>query len=298
MSLSLLRSQHPLLAPAFDLLFPPACTICQKALTQLNPEPVKPNGLPPKNTQILRHLTQKLLCKRCLKELLVNRILYEIEPHCACCGRFCKTTRDTPLCLLCQENRAYKNLRIRSIFYYQEAARSLIHNMKYQQKTEIANLISLMLITALPALFLPGSAYYAKELSGAQLGWDTICYIPSYKGNIVKRGFYSTHFIARKLSKILNIPLLEIRLETIKNTGTPRSLLPKGKKETQEIPHFKTQLKTDKRSEISRILLLDDVITTGASLQGALLALGSQQIQKIDVVSIAQSKHLHRYLFK
>jgi predicted amidophosphoribosyltransferase len=170
--------------------------------------------------------------------------------------------------------------------------------MKYQQNPEIGSFLSLMMAHEIHSLLLPGSVYYPDSSSGAQLGWDTVCYIPSHSENVIKRGFYSTHYVAKALSKLLSTPFLAIQLEPGGNTTSPRSLLPKERKISNEIPEYHLRFKRVKKSEIRRVLLIDDVITTGASLEGAVRSLGVLKADKLDILSIAQSGRLHRYLFK
>jgi predicted amidophosphoribosyltransferase len=174
--------------------------------------------------------------------------------------------------------------------------------MKYKQDTVTASLLSLLLKNELNSFFQAGSVYYNKDILGPAIGWDTISYIPSIKEHYLKRGFYSTHYIARNLATQLNIPFLKIKFEKkFKKNTKPISI--KSRKNKEDKPKFIATLSTTNKicvnkSEIKSILIIDDVITTGASLESIIKSLSKYNLEKIDIISIAQSKRLHRYLFK
>lgn len=297
MNLSLLRTQHPLISYFLGALFPPACRSCGK-----NIDKISKFNLNNKSLNLLEILRDNLFCRVCLNELLDDKIKYEEEKHCFCCGRSIIENKLSPLCINCIDNRVYKNLRIRSLFYYQKIPRFIIHLMKYKQDTVTASLLSLLIKNELNSFFQAGSVYYNKDILGPAIGWDTISYIPSIKEHYLKRGFYSTHYIARNLATQLNIPFLKIKFEKkLKKNTKPISI--KSRKNKEDKPKFIATLSTTNKicvnkSEIKSILIIDDVITTGASLESIIKSLSKYNLEKIDIISIAQSKRLHRYLFK
>jgi predicted amidophosphoribosyltransferase len=300
MSLLLLRSQHPYLCPIIDVIHPPLCICCKEEI-----RPKEPSILKRRKSSFLQNLTwikmylkERLLCPNCITSLGEEKINYEKDSHCACCGRFAITSNFTPLCIACSDKRPYQNLRIRSLYYYLPTSRQLIHQIKYNEKIEVANVVLLDLITSLPNMFLPGSIYYQLTNQGSALSWDCIAYVPSTKRNIKRRGFYSTYYITRKISRLLRVPFIELFIKTRKHTYTPRSWLPRNRR-NEEIPEFTIEnAENIVPSSNPRILLIDDVITTGGSIIGAIEACKILSPDAIDVISISQSKHLHRYLMK
>jgi predicted amidophosphoribosyltransferase len=301
MSLLLLRSQHPSLCPILDVIYPPVCSCCKRNIpSEETPFPKCRKGSFLENLACMKiYLQKKLFCSDCLISLKEEEIRYEKNSHCACCGRFAITTNISPLCIACSDKRPYPNLRIRSLYYYLPTSRQLIHQIKYKEKIEVANLVLLDLITSLPKMFLPGSRYFHSNNQGSGLTWNFISFVPSTQKNIKRRGFYSTYYITRKISHLLKIPFIELVLDARKHSDTPRSWLPRHRR-NEEIPEF-TLRKVIKRLAVPsnpRILLIDDVITTGGSIIGAIEALQQITPGSIDVISISQSKHLHRYLLK
>lgn len=306
MSFSLLRSQHPLISASLDTLFPLACCICRGTITKDSNEGNKrvyqdykfsgKNSTYKKYKALKEVLWKRLLCKCCQQALLESMISYINKAHCACCGRPCRTSHKAPLCLTCLQHRTNKNLRIRSLFFYHQSARLLIRMAKYHQKQELANLLSLLVVSKIHSMFLPGSAYYSSD--AAELSWESVCYVPSYSNNIMNRGFYSTHYISKTIAGALKTPFQAIYLKTEGINKTPRSHIPRERKFTEESPEYLCGFKNSENKKFTKVLLIDDVITTGSSISAAIKALSQAGVEKIDVLSIAQSKRLHRYLFR
>jgi len=298
--ISLLRSQHPAFRYFADTLYPPLCATCDKTLTRIKNASGSSKGNKLVNTYA--YLRHSLICRNCLTSLDSQRIMYENFAHCESCGFKCETSDNAPLCLKCSERRPYPILRIRSLYQYHGNARILIHLMKYKERIEIANLLALSIYKSIPEIFLPGSLTHGGQGNHAALGWDSIIGIPSHRKNVLRRGFYSTQYLTQKISKFLGVKTNEYYLETLSTKIEPRSWLPAKRRLEEEIPLFQLKHKSNKRSQSlksKRILLLDDVITTGTTLIGAIRALSKEEPARIDVISLAQSRSFQKlYLQK
>ncbi len=96
-------------------------------------------------------------------------------------------------------------------------------------------------------------AFYDVEFHG-------ICYVPVSKRSFMKRGFDQSRILAEKLSEILCIPLIVGQLECYNKRKGQHSA--KGKERFENV---KGAFRSRKKC-IGNILLVDDIKTTGATL--------------------------------
>lgn len=114
---------------------------------------------------------------------------------------------------------------------------------------------------------------------------DVIIPIPLSKKRLSDRGYNQSELIAQRLSELLNIPCETDVLLKIKDTKT-QSTLPKNKRESNIHGAFKLYNK-DKIYNKS-ILIVDDVVTTGATMREA-ARLISKSAYKINCCAIAKN---------
>lgn len=98
---------------------------------------------------------------------------------------------------------------------------------------------------------------------------DLIAPVPLHRAKHRERGFNQSELIARSLSPLIDIPFVDA-LKRIKNTGSQTELLP-PERELNVKGAFKAV--DDSSLEGARIILLDDQVTTGATMNSAAIAL-------------------------
>ncbi len=92
--------------------------------------------------------------------------------------------------------------------------------------------------------------------------FDCITYVPMHEKAFKKRGYNQSELLAKELSKILNIPCVDV-LKKVKHTR-PQHKLTARKRRKNLKGAFKI---IDKKLVTNRaILLIDDIITTGTTL--------------------------------
>jgi len=102
---------------------------------------------------------------------------------------------------------------------------------------------------------------YDKLLVEEEFDYDFITYVPSSKKKLKKRGFNPSERIATHLSKFMGLPLKKI-LEKNKETKALKNLNPMKRKLTVK----NTFNVINKDLKLNKVLLIDDVFTTGATL--------------------------------
>jgi ComF family protein len=158
-------------------------------------------------------------------------------------------------------------------FHKKGIAQELIHNLKYRGHQEVGNLIGNWYGTALKT---------CEKLQSI----DAIIPIPLHSKKLKKRGYNQVTTFGTTLSKELNCPYDETILKRIQNskTQTFKNLLSRNEIKSHT---FQADFTTEHHNK--HFLLIDDVITTGATLEAAGKALLEIPNVKISIVCMAMS---------
>lgn len=116
---------------------------------------------------------------------------------------------------------------------------------------------------------------------------DCIVPVPLHPKKQKQRGFNQSEEFAKGLSDSLHIPVVNDNLIRAEFTSTQTK---KSKAERWENVKDKFELMYPERLENKTILLVDDVITTGATLDACYQALNSAKEIKLSVISLAYAK--------
>lgn len=160
-----------------------------------------------------------------------------------------------------------------SYLYYQKTGRvqKLLQALKYNNKPEIGLLLGRWY------------ASFLLEDNSFVPNWDVIIPIPLHPKKLKKRGYNQSEKFGQGLSEVLNIPLNTDSLIRTKFTDTQTKKSKEERwKNVNKIFEVKNQQLKNKR-----ILLVDDVVTTGATMEAAIQALLTQEVQGISITTIA-----------
>lgn len=112
---------------------------------------------------------------------------------------------------------------------------------------------------------------------------EAIVPAPSSKLRLFKRGFNHTLIIAKHLSKLTNIPCSDILIK--KRHTKPQSTLSSKERQTNLKGAFAC-----KKHNYKSVLLLDDVYTTGSTINELCKTLKKSGVKDIYVITVARSK--------
>lgn len=158
------------------------------------------------------------------------------------------------------------------IFKYDNLIRKLIIDYKFNEKTYLYR------------SFLEFLNNYQKEYIQFKI-YDIIIPVPISKKRKKERGYNQSLLIARKISSKEKIKLGDKVISKVKNNNTQSKL---NKEERAE--NVKNVYKITSNKEIinKNILLIDDIYTTGATLNECSRMLKQAGAKKIDVLTIAK----------
>ncbi|MCL0058558.1 ComF family protein [Dehalococcoidia bacterium] len=187
----------------------------------------------------------EFLCRSCLN--LLPRLT---PPYCECCavpfsgGRLCPNCLNSPPAIN----------GVRSLFLHRGMARDAVHHLKYRN---------------LKALARPLAKLMAEYLEPNPLPVDLILAVPLHSKRVRQRGYNQSDLLAQELSRLIDLPTASGSLVRLRNTPSQVSLGAEARRSNvQGAFRCKNQVFQSKG-----VLLVDDVCTTGATLNACAVAL-------------------------
>lgn len=186
------------------------------------------------------------------------------------CPQCCEPSKDSKVCGACLANPpSFERTQVG--FYFDKELVELIHGLKYNSNTAYARILGELL---------------AERID--KKGVEAIIAIPLFDQRYKDRGFNQAQLIAETVAKELNIVLLNKAVTRIKNTPSQTHLNAKQRRQ-----NLKNAFKLDARKFLGfkNIALVDDVITTGATMQSlAELIQAKTSVDFIQAWSVAKTK--------
>jgi ComF family protein len=155
---------------------------------------------------------------------------------------------------------------------YLDDVRQCLHALKYGGRRRIASVLGRR----------AGRAWVAEgELGGA----SAVVPVPLSRGRRRKRGYNQAELIARAVAREAGIPL---RARVLKKTKEcpPQTGLSAAARRTNVASAYRARLPRSLRGK--GLLLVDDVLTTGATAEAASLALLAAGAGAVDVLTLAR----------
>lgn len=211
------------------------------------------------------------LCLACWKS-----VPFIADPMCACCGLpFEYSLGEGALCGGClKETPPYA--RARAVFVYNDASRKLVHKLKYNDQLHLAAVYSVWL---------------AKAAGDMLKTCDVIVPVPLSWRRFVGRRYNQAALLAEALSENCGLPVLPDALTRHRHTP-PQTGLSRAQREKNVAGAFKMNPKYKKSVEGKTVLLMDDVMTTGATLSHCARALLKAQAKEVNVLTLARTTYL------
>jgi len=202
------------------------------------------------------------LCDGCAEQ-----IPFADRPVCPRCGdawdgpELCPRCRTSPL----------RAAPITSVFLFQDAIRDAVHALKYRGGVQVVD---------------PLSGRMAEAWRCWGLSSDLLVPVPLFSDREALRGYNQSALLARALSTRVEVPIDETILFRTRATASQTHL---GRQERWD--NVRDAFACSNARDLSglRITLLDDVATTGATLDACAVALIAQGARNVSAFTLAHA---------
>lgn len=236
------------------------------------------------------------------RRVLGGIVDFVYPPHCVSCG--VATTRQAALCVSCWSKVRFIEKpfcdilgipfdrdegegmlsplalaeppvfsRLRAVALHDGPARNLVHGLKYRDRTDLAPMMA---------------GWMLRASDGLVSGCDAIIPVPLHGRRLLMRRFNQSAELARALARLSGKPFLASALVRIKPTRRQVGLTAR-RRAANVRGAFK--VRDDRLHEIAgkRLLLIDDVYTTGATVSSAARALLRAGALEVSVLTFAMA---------
>lgn len=206
-----------------------------------------------------------------------------LPARCLCCGRAVRPERlFCPGCVpaLPKEplSREFPlpgggSLVVAACFPYEKGFRRTLHRLKFQEERALARPLGTLMAEAASSL--------GEELDG-------VTWVPMSPQKLRRRGYNQSELLAKAVAKELGLPAWDL-LEQVRETDTQYSLT-----RSQRADNVRGAYRAKGATLGKRVLLVDDIVTTGATLRACAQGLYGAGAQKVCAVCAANTAFSRR----
>lgn len=217
---------------------------------------------------------KKRRCLLCGKEnynrlcsLCSSSLEFIHDRRCLKCGKGLDDDYKEMLCPDCIE-KSYSFHTAYSSFYYKGGGKELIHKLKYEGEKDAAKILA---------------KYMARTVMEEKLKGDIIAPVPIHDSKLDIRGFNQSFLIGEYLSRYISLPLWDCLIRTKKT------------KDQYNLDKIQRKLNVNGAFSINllynvinkRVLLIDDIYTTGSTVEECSKVLLKAGASRVYVVTAA-----------
>ncbi|OQY19335.1 MAG: ComF family protein [Chloroflexi bacterium] len=201
------------------------------------------------------------LCAECLDQ--IPRVE---PPFCTRCG---DRVGAAGLCVRCRTAPLQID-RIRSAVYFEGALRQAMHWLKYRSRTALAKPLGGLM-----------AAYWEQHPMPA----DVLVPVPLHADRLRARGYNQAALLAREMAHRVGLTVEEQTLVRQRSTSSQVKL---GAKQRKQNVHGAFSCSGDGLAD-KRVLLIDDVCTTGATLEACAIAVRAGGARAVQALTLARA---------
>ena len=236
-----------------QLVFPQGCCLCERTLEDPLRSPVCPE------------------CTAGLRPLVV--------PTCPRCGLFLAPSVMPGLCGECRARRRPFRVAVAAA-PYEGAFRRALLELKFRRREVLAELLARPAVSAFRRAALDHGARAAGEFPAAVVAVP----VPFWRGR--RRGFNQAELLARPVAREFGIPLVRGVLR--RRSRPPQTLVSPSARRRNVRGAFRAG-PLPERLAGRPLLLVDDVFTTGSTVEAAVRALLRAGAGPVDVLTVARA---------
>ena len=212
----------------------------------------------------LKEIRSEFLCSDCFPQ-----IKFVLEPACEKCGR----PSHSRICSECNKKHKLFFDRAFSVAIYEGIWKELIHLFKYGKNDCLDKFLAEFLVELIRK-----NPSFKKP--------DLIIPVPLYWQDKWRRGYNQTYLLAYQVSKMTSIPILANTL--VKHKKIPSQTALSGKERLKNVKGA-FRVNNFKILGDKKVLLIDDVFTTGSTVNECAKVLKEGKVKKVDVITLACS---------
>lgn len=203
----------------------------------------------------------QLLCRSCWPKLG--------SPLASCCYLCARTTDDFTTCSSCKSISSLNSVRLRT--KYQGIAKELVRRLKFERAKAASSIIADSMLELV---------IDQKSVNQEQI----LVPLPTASSRRRQRGYDHSQLIARRLASSLGVPYRP----ALTRLGQARQV---GSKKIDRLSQMEGafRIKFGAQVKDKDVLLVDDVLTTGASLEAAASCLLNSGARRVDALVFARA---------
>lgn len=231
-----------------NLLYPAHCQVCGKK----------------------SYIWDKNICDDCL-----GKIERRIPPFCAKCGRQLRKipSSKTGTCGDCKITDYYFD-RAFSVACYDKTLKTLVHNFKYKKMISLTKEFIELILDFMDSY-------------GVGRDANLILSVPMHRSRLFVREINPSHILAKGIAKRLRLPYSGGLIRKIKNT-VPQTRLTRYERMINIKGSFSICKNKIPRINAKNILLVDDLFTTGSTLNECARVLKEAGSRTVEAITLAR----------
>ena len=210
---------------------------------------------------------------------------------CAACGTSL-VKQEVEICLECEVDLPYTNFHlipdntVARQFWGRVPLKSCSALLFFTKGTKVQNLLHQFKYNNRPEIGVKLGEMYGRILLGTEgyVSPDVILPVPLHPKKMRKRGYNQSDYFAQGLANTLKVPVLKSGLQRAENTSSQTKKNRFSRYENMKDMFFVPEIDTLKGKHI---LLVDDIITTGATLEACSVPLLEVSGTTLSIAGIA-----------
>lgn len=154
-------------------------------------------------------------------------------------------------------------------YIFEGALREAIHHLKYDRQARVAE---------------PLGALLAQHLAAQRYRVDAIVAVPLHPERLRKRGFNQAQLLAQQLARQTRLPLLATEVVRVRQTAQQADLSRQARR-ANVADAFAWRASTPPPASV---LVIDDVLTTGATVEAVAAALCRAGAREVHALALAR----------
>lgn len=202
------------------------------------------------------------ICRECAR-----KVQYVMPQRCCKCGKHL-WQEEEEYCADCNERTHYFDAG-RALYEYASVNKSL-YRLKYSSRAEYAE------------VFGEEIAFYLKDFL-QQIKPDALIPVPMHPKKERSRGYNQSVLLARAVGRNTNIPVYENYVRRVRNTVPLKFLNPEERLNNLK----KAFILTENSVKLEVVVIVDDIFTTGSTIDEMSKVLRQSGVQKIYFITLA-----------